>query len=98
MKTMNNAVKRISLAALFATTIVGMAIATQSQASEIQDDILAQYSAQLNKQVIQNEQQYEQKLEKQLTRQVAKAESQYVAKICQQYDLPYDNETSTCRR
>ena len=98
MKTMNNAAKRVSLAAIFATAVVGMAIASPSKASEIENDTLAQHTAQLNEQVMQNEQQYELKLEKQLTQQVAKAESQYVAQICQQYDLPYHNETSTCRR
>ena len=98
MKTMNNAVKRVSLAAIFTTAVVGMAIASPSKASEIENDTLAQHTAQLNEQVMQNEQQYELKLEKKLTQQVAKAESQYVAQICQQYDLPYDNETSTCRR
>ncbi|MCW3171330.1 hypothetical protein [Shewanella subflava] len=98
MKTMNNAAKRVSLAAILATAVVGMAIATPSKANEIQNELLTQHTVQLNEQAVQNELQYELKLEKQLTQQVANAESRYVAQICQQHDLPYDNETSTCRR
>lgn len=100
MKLITNSTKRVSLAALLATFVVGMAISAQSQANEsdLISNVMEQHSIQLNQQIRQNEQQQELKLERKLTKQVAKAESLYVAQICQQYDLAYDDETSTCVR
>ncbi|WP_434927242.1 hypothetical protein ACRWQN_18005 [Shewanella sp. HL-SH8] len=98
MKLITNSTKRVSLAALFATLVVGLAVSAQSQANEsnLHGGVMEQHSTQLSQQMQNNEQLLELKLEQKLTQQVAKAESQYVAKICQQYDLSYDNETSTC--
>ncbi|UJF22693.1 hypothetical protein [Shewanella sp. OMA3-2] len=98
MKLITNSTKRVSLAALLATLVVGMAISAQSQANErgLHSNVIEQQSIQLSQQIMQNEQQLELSSEQQLNQQIAKAEGQYVAQICQQYNLSYDNDTSTC--
>lgn len=100
MNIITNSTKRVSLAALLATCVVGMAISAQSHANEsdLHSNVIEQHSIQLNQQILENEQQLELTLEQHLTQQVTKAESLYVAQICQQYALSYDNETSTCMK
>lgn len=96
---MNTAtLKRTSIAAIFATAIVGMAIAAPSYANESPSDALNKHTEQLYQMVMQQEQTFEIQLEKQMSQQVAKAERSYVKELCHEHDFGYDAETSSCIR
>ena len=102
MKTLSPTIQRVSYAAMLATFIVGIAVATTGHAEPLSHNAtsaaLQIQTVQLNQQTLQSESVYEQKQEQKLTNQLANAEDKHVAKICDKFGFEYDQESYACKK